>query len=530
MTVTTDNEIFFQAILSRDRRFDGRFFTAVLTTGIYCRPICPAPTPKFRNVTFYSTAAGAETAGFRPCKRCRPDASPGTPMWNGSSETVSRALQMIDVGFLDVNSVEELASEFGMSDRQLRRLFKNHLGASPNAIALTRRLDFARKLIDETGLPMTDVAFESGFESIRRFNDAVKKRFDRSPTQLRNMTGSAAPVVSDARRMILHLPFRPPLDWETLLGYLKGRRTEGVETIDGKNYIRSIRTPHEPGNPGDYDRSGLIRVGPSPKEAHLELEIVSHNHKALMNIVRRVRRIFDLGADPMFVTRHLLKDPGLKQVVSSFPGLRIPGGWNNFELAIRTIIGQQVSIAGANTITRRLVERCGEPVGNIRFPGITHLFPTPTAIASANLEKLGIPGKRAETLKILAERVANKELLLDGSMQPEKVKEKLMQVPGIGNWTTQYIAMRALREPDAFPGSDLALKREVEKIALNHPLPGNVQFENPAQRPEFWRPWRSYAAVYLWKQYSLTHVAKKKIAKKPTRKRPAKRKSAEIEG
>lgn len=489
MTTDKDNEMFYRAMLSRDHRFDGRFFVGVKTTGVYCRPICPAPKPKFQNVLFYPSAAGAEHAGFRPCKRCRPDASPGTPVWSGVSDTVSQALRLIDNGFLDENNVQELGQELGVTDRQLRRLFNDHLGASPIAVALTRRLDFARKLIDETTLSMTDVAFASGFESIRRFNDAVKKRFGESPSTLRDAARQSQGGNGHMNRLTLQLPYRPPLDWPWLLGYLKGRQTGGVEVIEKNRYCRSIRS-------GEH--SGLMVVAPSAKNNHLELTLQIEDTAGLIAIVQRVRRIFDLGADPMCIHGQLLKDPALAPIIEAFPGIRVPGGWDSFETAVRTIIGQQVSIKGANTIMRRLVERCGTPLDNEPMPGITHLFPTPKNIGDADLSGIGMPGKRVDTIVTMAGKVAAGEIVFDGPVHPETVKRQLMEIPGIGAWTAEYIGMRVLREPDAFPGSDLALKRQVAELESN---------------PENWRPWRSYAAVYLWKRYSASSVppvAKKK--------------------
>lgn len=484
MISTKNRDMFYQAMLSRDRRFDGCFFVGVTTTGVYCRPICPAPKPKLENVEFFSTAAGAESGGFRPCKRCRPDASPGTPDWSGSSAVVSRALQLIDNQFLDSHNVRELGETLGVGDRQLRRLFRAHLGASPHAVALTRRLDFARKLIDETNLSMTDVAFASGFESIRRFNDAVKKRFAQSPSDLRKSARVSRSQNGGKNRVVLRLPFRPPLDWPALLSYLKAREISGVEMIDGSRYCRSIRTEKS---------RGIIMAALSEKDAHLELTLQIEDTGGLMNIVRRVGRIFDLGADPMFITGHLQKDPGLVPIISAFPGLRIPGGWDNFEIAIRTVIGQQISIRAANTITRRLVRRYGTPIDDSFVHGITSLFPTPHDLAGADLTGTGITAKRAETISTLAKKVAKGEIVLEGIVHTEKVKNSLMEVPGIGGWTAEYIAMRALREPDAFPAADLALKRELQEMARQ---------QKAVDRPDIWRPWRAYAAMYLWKKYS----------------------------
>jgi AraC family transcriptional regulator, regulatory protein of adaptative response / DNA-3-methyladenine glycosylase II len=489
---TVEPILLYQAMLSRDRRFDGLFFAAVTTTGVYCRPICPAIKPKFENVVFYPSAAGAETAGFRPCKRCRPDTAPGTPIWSGTSSAVSRALQLIEEGFLDSGDVVQLADCLHMGDRQLRRLFQEHLGASPHAIALTRRLDFARKLIDETTMPMTEIAFASGFESIRRFNDAIKKRFDQNPSELRNHSRTSLPDVPHHHRMTLLLPFRPPLDWTSLLYYLKGREIAGVEVVDIENnrYYRSIRLEHS---------QGVMMVTPAKKEGHLELTLEIKNTADLMEIVRRVSRQFDLSADPLFINQYLAQDPSLVDIITAYPGLRVPGGWDNYEIAIRTILGQQISIAGANTVTARLVSYCGDQAAPSFQSGITHYFPTPSTIAALTvpqLAKIGMPGKRAETLILLSEKIASKKIQIEGVIHGESVKRSLLDIPGIGPWTVEYISMRALREPDAFPATDLALKRELADLATDLAAPKKMK------RPDCWRPWRSYAAIYLWKKYA----------------------------
>lgn len=520
---TNQSDIYYRALRSRDRRFDGVFFTAVTSTGIYCRPICPAPTPLRTNVRFYPTSAAAEENGFRPCKRCRPDAAPGTPVWAGSSALVSQALRMIDSGFLDQHSVEELGARLGIGDRQLRRLFKTHLGAPPVAIALIRRLDFARKLIDETPLSMTEIAFSSGFESIRRFNDAVKKRFGQSPSHLRQtLNDSRNPLnpqtahkknpdavktnksktgkigIKNSVRLEkgdngvrleksqiskkpirLHLPFRPPLEWESLLRYLRGRQISGVEHIDETGYSRCFRL--------GKSANGWLKVTLSDRPSSLALDIHMSRSSHLMTIVRRVRRIFDLDADPTFISQFFSRDPLLATSVERFPGLRVPGGWDNFEVAVRTIIGQQVSIPAANTIMSRLVQHCGEILDSPYSSDITHHFPSPHDLAGADLSGLGLPGKRIETIKTLASEVARGNIDLEAFGQVDEIKKQLLAIPGIGRWTVEYLGMRAFGEPDAFPGTDLALKREL----------------NGAAPPESWRPWRSYAAVYLWKKYSL---------------------------
>jgi AraC family transcriptional regulator of adaptative response / DNA-3-methyladenine glycosylase II len=492
-----EQDIYYQAMLSRDARFDGRFFAGVTTTGIYCRPICPAPKPKLENVVFYLSSAGAESHGFRPCKRCRPDASPGTPDWIGPSAIVSRALTLINNGYLDSNSVQQLGETLGRGERQLRRLFKKHLGASPLAVAITRRLDFARKLIDETNISMTDVAFTSGFESIRRFNDALKKRFGETPTELRKTARNNRTGNGHKNRITLHLPYRPPMDWSALLSYLKARQIPGVEKIDKNRYSRSIQLAKT---------SGVILVTPSSRDCHLALTLQIHSPTELMTMVRRVCRIFDLGADPMFITNHLQKDPGLFSIVSAFPGLRVPGGWDNFEIAVRTIVGQQVSIQAANTITGRLVREYGTPMENSFIPGIAYLFPTPDVLAAADLGAIGMPAKRARTLNILASKVAKGEIILEGTADIESIKGDLLKLPGIGKWTTEYIAMRALREPDAFPAGDLALKRELQ--GMSNQAEDDYRGIN---RPQVWRPWRAYAAMYLWKKHANKNVKNQEV-------------------
>jgi AraC family transcriptional regulator, regulatory protein of adaptative response / DNA-3-methyladenine glycosylase II len=492
-------EIYYRAMVSRDPRFDGLFFVGVTTTGIYCRPICPAPKPKQANVVFYSSSAGAEHAGFRPCKRCRPEASPGTPAWSGTSATVSRALQLINHGYLDGHPVEQLGARLGIGGRQLRRLFQSHLGASPHAVALTRRLDFARQLLDETSLSMTDIAFASGFESIRRFNDAVKKRFGRSPSILREAGRKISSARSNRNRMVLQLPFRPPLDWPALLSYLHARQIPGVEIIANNTYNRSIHIPSAAlKNNKTGEHYGFLQVKRPGNAPGLELTLQMNSTANLMNAVQRVRRIFDLEADPMFITAHLAGDPALSSIVSAFPGLRVPGGWDNFEIAIRAIVGQQVSIQAANTIIGRMVRQYGTPLNYSILPGITHGFPRPGTLASADLTGIGLPTKRAATIRSLSSRVASGDIQLEGAGHPEPLKRALLEIPGIGQWTVEYIAMRALREPDAFPATDLVLKRSLAEMFQ--------QEKNPhleMKRPEAWRPWRAYAAMYLWRKWLL---------------------------
>lgn len=503
------DDIYYRALSSRDSRFDGRFFTGVKTTGVYCRPICPAPTPKLENIRFYASSSGAEADGFRPCKRCRPDASPGTPAWSGTSATVSLALKLINDGFLDEHNVTELGDAVGVGERQLRRLFTEHLGAPPLAVALTRRLDFARKLIDETKLSMTDIAFASGFESIRRFNDAIRKRFQYSPSVLRENSKKQEAKTNGKNHTTLLLPFRPPLDWTSLLAYLKDKQTRGVEVLENNKYWRSIRLETIGSKGTNREITGFLSVTPARKKNHLELKLYLDDTTQLMTIVQRVRRIFDLEADPLSIMSHLGKDPALAPIIPEFPGLRITGGWDNGEIAIRTIIGQHVSIQAANTITARLVQRCGTPVLSSPVPGITHLFPTAKAIAEADLSNLGIPTKRAEAISTLAEKLASGEINLEQVTNPAELKKHLLALPGIGKWTVEYMSMRALKEPDAFPATDLGLKRELEDMK-DLPLENYTE----GKRPDTWQPWRAYAAMYLWKRYSRNVLNNAKAKKK----------------
>lgn len=471
--------IFYRALLTRDRRFDGRFFTGVLTTGIYCRPVCPARTPLFKNVRFYKTAAAAEGAGFRPCQRCRPEASPGTPAWIGSSATVSRALRLIRSGAGEGMKESVLAARLGIGERRLRQLFAEHLGASPLSVVRVQRLDFARRLLDETALPMSEVAAGAGFRSIRRFNDAVKARFGKPPTELRREKRQQ----TDGD-LVLRLPYRPPYDWDALIGFLAARAIPGVEAAAPSSYSRTFTV-------GDTD--GLLLVRPTPDEASLTLRLrfadPGRIGAGLMDAVERVRTLFDLEADPLRITEHLGRDTRLAPALAAHPGIRVPGGWDGFELAVRAVLGQQVSVKGATTLSGRLVRALGRPLSLPPFDAdepsgpaaLTHAFPTPEGMACADLTSIGIPRARAAALNELARRVAAGELVLHGAADLDATVQNLLTVPGIGPWTAQYIAMRVLRDPDAFPAADLVLKRRV----------GDGDTES-------WRPFRAYAALYLW--------------------------------
>jgi AraC family transcriptional regulator of adaptative response / DNA-3-methyladenine glycosylase II len=460
-----------RARLSRDPRFDGRFFIGVTSTGIYCRPICPAPSPKERNVLYFPSAAAAGEAGFRPCLRCRPEASPGTPAWVGSSTTVSRALRLIDEDGLSDTSLEGLAERLGIGSRQLRRLFLKHLGATPVAVVQTRRLHFAKTLIDQTDLPFTQAALASGFGSVRRFNASFRTLYGRTPTELRLLAHRSG--VSHAEHYRFQLSFRSPLDWGALLGFLAPRAIPGVEVVDAATYRRTISL---------HGKRGTIEVRLGRM---LELSIDFPDVRALIAIVERVRRLFDLRADPSEIHARLRRDP----LLAAFrPGLRVPGAWDGFELAVRAILGQQVSVKGATTLAGRLVHAFGEPVdcGN----GLTHIFPTPERLAAADYSSIGLPVARAEAIRQLALAVARGELVFSGVADPAAFIERFKKLPGIGEWTAQYVAMRALGEPDAFPAADLGL---LHASGIGNPR----QLE---QRAESWRPWRAYAAMHLWQE------------------------------
>jgi AraC family transcriptional regulator of adaptative response / DNA-3-methyladenine glycosylase II len=480
-----DHDVCYQAVLSRDRRFDGRFFTGVVSTGVYCRPICPARTPHRQNVRFFPCAAAAEEAGFRPCRRCRPETSPGTPAWLGTSSTVSRALRLILAGALDGTGVDELADRLGIGARHLRRLFIAHLGAPPAAIARTRRVHFARKLIDETDLPMVQVALSAQFASVRRFNAAIRAAFGSTPTDLRRQAqrGAAAPGDTD---IVLQLPFRRPYRWDMLVGFLAARAIPRVEHVSAGCYRRTIEAGRA---------RGLIEIRPITGKDALQLRIRLSETGDLSRIVDRVRRMFDLDADPIEIAARLGKDPALAPLVRALPGLRVPGAWDPFEILIRAILGQQVSVKAATTLAGRLVESYGEPLTN-GVEGPDYLFPRPEALAEADLTTIGLTRIRAETVRRVAAAVRDGVLSFDTLTGLDDAIERLTAFRGIGPWTAHYVAMRALGEPDAFAAGDLGLLAAVSDES------GPIRPAELARRAEAWRPWRAYAAMLLWQSAS----------------------------
>ncbi len=460
---------------SHDARFDGRFFIAVTSTGIYCRPICPARTAKDEHVRYYPSAAAAEAAGFRPCLRCRPEASPGTPAWSGTSGLVSRALRLISDGALDDDGVERLADRLGVTSRHLRRLFLRHLGATPHDVALTRRLHFAKKLVDETTLAFHQVAFASGFGSLRRFNGEIRRMYARTPTELRRLTQQR--VVADPECYRFRLAYRPPFAWNALLTFLAARATPGVESVDGRRYRRTITVD---------GKNGAISISPLEQDSALSLEVRFPDPRALLFIVERVRRMFDLGADPAVIGEHLCTDTLLRGLLAKHPGIRTPGTWDGFELAVRAIVGQQISVRAATTIAGRIAGMFGSPVTD--GGGLNRLFPTPAQLSHAAIEQAGMMRARAETIRSLARHVSAGTISLSSCTDGRSTVSALRTVPGIGDWTAEYIAMRALGEPDAFPSGDLVLRR-ITGARTPHEL---------SLRSEAWRPWRAYAVMLLW--------------------------------
>jgi AraC family transcriptional regulator of adaptative response / DNA-3-methyladenine glycosylase II len=474
-----DRDACYRVICARDPRFDGRLFTGVKTTGIYCRPICPARTPRRENVVFFPSAAAAQEAGFRPCLRCRPETAPDLGAWRGASNTVSRALALIEMGALDEERVEALADRLGIGERQLRRLFSRSLGASPVAVAQTRRVLFAKQLIRETKLPMIEVALASGFGSLRRFNETFQTLYGRPPSALRRASdGESAP----ACETVLLLRYKPPYDWPAMLDFLRARAIAGVECVENGIYRRTIALQGE---------HGLVSVQPDGSDA-LKVTINFPKLSALPNIVARLRRVFDLAADPDAVALDLSKDATLGPLVARRPGLRLPGAWDGFEMGARAVLGQQISVNGAARLAARLTQKFGE---NLRLadPVLTHAFPTPETLAEADLSGLGLTKNRAKSLQALAAAVVADPHLLTAARPLESALEQLRALPGVGDWTAHYIALRLLHEPDAFPATDVGLLRAMADKEGVRPTPKNL-----LRRAEAWRPWRAYAAQYLW--------------------------------
>lgn len=476
-----DHDACYRAVCARDARFDGRFFTGVKTTGIYCRPICPARTPRRENVVFYPTAAAAQEAGFRPCLRCRPETAPDLGAWRGASNTVSRALALIEMGAMDDGSVDDMAGRLGVGERQLRRLFQQHLGASPVAVAQTRRVLLAKQLLHETRLPMTEIALAAGFGSLRRFNETFLALFNRPPSSLRRAASSDVSA-GDQGEINLLLRYQPPYDWAAMLGFLRVRAIAGIESVEGGVYRRSI---------GLDGAQGVVTVQPGEGNA-LRANIRFPKLSALPKIIARLRRVFDLAAEPAAIAAQLAKDPRLAPLVAARPGLRVPGAWDGFELVVRAVLGQQITVPAAIGLAGRLVARFGEKLDEPVLP-LTHVFPEPDVLADADLAVLGMPRSRAKTLSAVAAAVVADPHIFATGRSLEEAIVQLRALPGIGEWTAQYIAMRQLREPDAFPAADIGLMRAMADSEGLRPSAREL-----LARAEQWRPWRAYAAQHLW--------------------------------
>ena len=478
-----------RARTSRDARFDGRFFIAVLSTKIYCRPICPAPTCRPENIRYYATASAAAEAGFRPCLRCRPEAAPASPAWLGASAVVRRALRLIEEGALDDASVSELALRLGIGSRHLRRLFVKHVGASPIAVAQTRRLHFAKRLIDETNLAMTEVALASGYSSVRRFNAAFRASYRRTPSDLRRRRRGS--VASPDDGIVLRLAFRPPYDWSGLMQYLAARAVAGIERIDNRGYARTIEVDGKP---------AAIAVRYAADINAVEFGIHGAPAAALFNLVSRARRMFDLSLDPASLAQAFDSDRLLAPLVKRYPGMRIPGAWDGFECAVRAVLGDG-SPTAEQALVSRLVRHSGERIrtSTLSCGALTHLFPGPAAIATADLKGAGLAASRIRSLKDLAEAVLDGRV--DFTSPADELVAALVQSAWLDQSTAQYVALRAQGEPDAFPAGHPVLLRSMAAMAIGG---AGAQKRRGAVTPagntaEGWRPWRSYAALLLWR-------------------------------
>lgn len=473
---TLDADRCYRAVSARDRRFDGTFVTAVRTTGIYCRPSCPARTPKRANVTFFKTAAGAQEAGYRACRRCAPDATAGSPEWDLRADLVGRAMRLIRDGVIEREGVPGLARRLGYSERQVLRALRAELGAGPLTIARSERAHAARTLIETTAMPFTDVAFAAGFCSIRQFNDTIRAVYDRTPSELRGARG-ANPVDAHPAAITLRLAVRRPFHHRRLLAFLTARAIPGVETVSDSGYARTVSGSH-----GNH----LLSVDLDDGEVRLRIPAAAFGD--LQQLVGAARRLLDLDADPAAVGEVLAAaHPAMGRLVARAPGLRVPGQTSGFELAVRAIIGQQVSVAGARTLALRLTERHGETFDAPTADGDLRLvFPHAEALAAADPGALGMPRRRGLALLALAQAVAGGDLDLSPGADRDECRTRLLAIPGVGPWTASYIAMRALRDPDAWPEGDLV----AERALAAHGMAGSDL--------QAMRPWRAYAAMQLW--------------------------------
>ncbi len=487
--MTNEHAALYNALASRDPRFDGVFFVGVTSTGISCRPICTARTPRASNCRFFESAAAAEKASFRPCLRCRPELAPGHAPVDDARRIAALVANRIEEGLLDDgSSLEKIAAHFGWSSRQIRRMVRKELGVSPMELVLTRRLLLAKQLLTETELPMTEVAFASGFSSVRRFNDAFVSRYAMAPTKLRSAAGGAngQRARSDAAvhdTLTLQLGYRAPFDWGGMLRFLAVRAMSGVEAVDDAAYLRTVRLG---------GRTGWARVRDEPGKKALLVELPRGLTPVLPALLGRLRSLFDLGARPDVIAERLAHDELLGAAVSRNPGLRVPGAFDGFELAVRAILGQQITVKGASTLAGRFAAAFGEAV-ETPHAALAHLSPRAERVAEASVEEvasLGIVGARARCIIDLAREVASERLKLEAGADVMATIGQLVAIRGIGRWTAHYVAMRALRWPDAFPREDLVLRKRL----------GGVTAARAEEISQPWRPWRSYATLHLWHQ------------------------------
>ncbi|WP_437608442.1 AlkA N-terminal domain-containing protein [Erwinia sp. V71] len=481
-----DTHAAYQALTSRDSRFDGVFFVGVTSTGIYCRPVCPVKAPREENCRFFASAAAAEKASFRPCLRCRPELSPGNAPVDSAHRIADLLVQRIDEGLShEAESLEQIAARFGISSRQLRRIVQKELGVSPVEIRQTRRLLLAKQLLTETRLPVTEIAFASGFSSLRRFNDAFNSQYRLSPSRLRKEASATSAPLVETETSTLQLSYRPPYDWQAMLDFLRMRAIKDVEFVSDSSYARTVRLGQA---------TGWIQVSHHPQRDALLVEFTHSLTLVLPALLQRLRNLFDLSARPDLIAAHLQQDPLLQASLSLNPGLRVAGAFDGFEMAIRAILGQQITVKAATTIGGRVAGAFGEPIVT-PFAELTRLSPQAARISDASVDEiasLGIVSARSRCILAMAQACASGELHLEAGSEPENVIAQLVALPGIGPWTANYIAMRALRWPDAFPKEDIVVRNNL----------GGVSAKQAEAISQAWRPWRSYAVMHIWKNMS----------------------------
>jgi AraC family transcriptional regulator, regulatory protein of adaptative response / DNA-3-methyladenine glycosylase II len=482
--VNQDNHRLYRALTSRDPRFDGVFFVGVTSTDIYCRPVCPVRTPKESNCRFFDTPQAAEHAGFRPCLRCRPELAPGCAPMDDAQRIAQLIVQRLEEGSLDERAgLEAIADQFELSSRQIRRIVTSKLGVPPIQLLLTRRLLLAKQLLTESTLPITEVAFASGFSSLRRFNDAFNRRYRMPPTRLRKKATEGAAAIAERQTSTLQLSYRPPYDWQGILAFLAARALGGIEHVTAASYARTVQLG---------EATGWIEVTHAKAKHALMVEFTHSLTPVLPALLGRVRALFDLDARPDLIARHLRKHGRLASSVKANPGMRVPGAFNGFELGLRAILGQQITVKAATTVAGRFAQAFGEPIST-PFAELNRLSPDPSRIAGASVDDIarhGIIAGRARSIIALASAHVSGNLCLDGGAHhdPDDTIKRLSGLPGIGQWTAHYIAMRALRWPDAFPKED---------IAIRHIL-GGLTAREAEVLSQAWRPWRSYAVMHLW--------------------------------